>query len=102
MTDVAAVAAVNIGEAAARSGVSAKMVRHYEALGLIAGVARRNNGYRQYSERDIPHCNSSSARGISASMAEIAELVSLWQNRRHERQRQSALRRRMPRFASTH
>jgi len=83
VTDVAAVAAVNIGEAAARSGVSAKMVRHYEALGLIAGVARRNNGYRQYSERDIHTLQFiKRARDLGFSMAEIAELVSLWQNRR--------------------
>lgn len=83
VTDVTAVAAVNIGEAAARSGVSAKMVRHYEALGLIAGVARRNNGYRQYSERDIHTLQFiKRARDLGFSMAEIAELVSLWQNRR--------------------
>ncbi len=86
VTDVTAVAAVNIGEAAARSGVSAKMVRHYEALGLIAGVARRNNGYRQYSERDIHTLQFiKRARDLGFSMAEIAELVSLWQNRRRTR-----------------
>ncbi|MFO1344472.1 MAG: MerR family DNA-binding protein, partial [Burkholderiales bacterium] len=59
------------------------MVRHYEALGLIAGVARRNNGYRQYSERDIHTLQFiKRARDLGFSMAEIAELVSLWQNRR--------------------
>ena len=77
------VVAASIGEAAARSGVSAKMVRHYEALGLLAGVARRDNGYRQYGERDIHTLQFiKRARDLGFSMAEIAELVSLWQNRR--------------------
>ena len=46
-------AAVAIGTAARRAGVSARMVRHYEALGLLAPVARSDSGYRQYSDTDI-------------------------------------------------
>lgn len=74
---------VNIGSAAELSGISAKMVRHYESLGLLPRVARTDNGYRQYNEADV-HTLSfiKRARDLGFSMAEIAELVALWQNRR--------------------
>jgi MerR family copper efflux transcriptional regulator len=73
----------NIGEAAARSGVSAKMVRHYESLGLLPTVARTDSGYRQYGEREV-HTLRFIRRGrdLGFSMAEIAELLKLYQNRR--------------------
>lgn len=73
----------NIGEAAARSGVSAKMVRHYESLGLLPKVARTEAGYRQYGEGEV-HTLRFIHRGreLGFSMAEIAELLKLWQNRR--------------------
>jgi MerR family transcriptional regulator, copper efflux regulator len=74
---------VNIGEAAARSGVSAKMVRHYESLGLLPRVARTESGYRQYGEADVHTLRFiRRARDLGFSMAEIAELLKLWQNRR--------------------
>ena len=74
---------LSIGEAATQSGVSAKMIRHYEALGLLSGVARRDNGYRQYGPRDIHTLQFiKRARDLGFSMTEIAELVGLWQNRR--------------------
>jgi MerR family transcriptional regulator, copper efflux regulator len=74
---------VNIGEAANLSGVSAKMLRHYESLGLLGKVARTDSGYRQYSETEV-HTLRFIKRGrdLGFSMAEIAELVSLWHNRR--------------------
>jgi MerR family transcriptional regulator, copper efflux regulator len=74
---------VNIGDAARLSGVSAKMVRHYESLGLLPRVARTDSGYRQYSEADV-HTLRFIKRGrdLGFSMDEIAELVGLWQNRR--------------------
>lgn len=74
---------VNIGDAARLSGVSAKMVRHYESLGLLPRVARTDSGYRQYSEADV-HTLRFIKRGrdLGFSMEEIAELVGLWQNRR--------------------
>jgi Cu(I)-responsive transcriptional regulator len=73
----------NIGTAAARSGVSAKMVRHYESLGLLPPVARTDAGYRQYGEREVHTLRFiRRARELGFSMAEIAELLKLWQNRR--------------------
>lgn len=78
-----AAAFVSIGEAAQRCGVSAKMIRHYESLGLLASVARQSNGYRQYNDRDIHTLQFvKRARDLGFSMAEIAELVNLWLNRR--------------------
>jgi Cu(I)-responsive transcriptional regulator len=74
---------VNIGEAARLSGVSAKMVRHYESLGLLPRVNRTDSGYRQYSEPDVHVLRFiKRSRELGFSMDEIAELVSLWQNRR--------------------
>ena len=74
---------VNIGQAAALSSVSAKMLRHYESLGLLGRVARTDSGYRQYSQADV-HTLRFIKRGrdLGFSMAEIAELVDLWRNRR--------------------
>ncbi|MCS6765290.1 MAG: Cu(I)-responsive transcriptional regulator [Candidatus Protistobacter heckmanni] len=74
---------LNIGQAAARSGVTAKMIRHYEALGLLPKVSRTDSGYRQYGEADI-HTLSfiKRARSLGFSMAEIAALLKLWQNKR--------------------
>ncbi len=74
---------VNIGTAASLSGVSAKMVRHYESLGLLSRVVRTDSGYRQYGEADVHTLRFiKRARDLGFSMAEIAELVALWQNRR--------------------
>ncbi len=74
---------VNIGEAARRSGVSAKMVRHYEALGLLTQVHRTDSGYRQYTEPEVHTLRFiKRARDLGFSMDEIGELVGLWQNQR--------------------
>ena len=74
---------VAIGEAARLSGVSTKMVRHYESLGLLPVVARTEGGYRQYSAAEVHTLRFiKRARELGFSMAEIAELVGLWQNRR--------------------
>lgn len=73
----------NIGEAARRSGVSAKMVRHYESLGLLPSVDRTEAGYRQYTEKEVHTLRFvKRARDVGFSMAEIGELLKLWQNRR--------------------
>ncbi len=74
---------VNIGRAAALSGVSAKMVRHYESLGLLPRVDRTDSGYRQYSQAEVHTLQFiKRSRELGFSMDEIAELVGLWQNRR--------------------
>ena len=80
---MASEAIFNIGEAAARSGVSAKMVRHYESLGLLPRVLRTEAGYRQYRASEVHTLRFiRRARDLGFSMAEIAELLKLWQNRR--------------------
>jgi MerR family transcriptional regulator, copper efflux regulator len=74
---------VQIGEAAQLSGVSAKMLRHYESLGLLGRVTRTDSGYRQYSAAEVHTLRFiKRSRELGFSMAEIAELVNLWQNRR--------------------
>lgn len=78
---------VHIGQAAALSGVSAKMVRHYEALGLLAPVNRTDSGYRLYSAADVHTLRFvKRARDLGFSMADIQELVGLW----HDKARASA------------
>ena len=74
---------MNIGQAASQAGVSAKMVRHYESLGLLPKIARTDSGYRQYEDRDV-HTLRFIRRGrdLGFSMAEIADLLKLCQNRR--------------------
>jgi Cu(I)-responsive transcriptional regulator len=73
---------VAIGSAARLSRVSSKMVRHYEALGLLSPVARTDSGYRQYTEADVRTLQFiKRGRDLGFSMAEIAELVGLWHNR---------------------
>ena len=73
----------NIGQAASQSGVSAKMIRHYEALGLLPAVNRTDAGYRQYQGNEVHTLRFiRRARLLGFSMAEIAELLKLWQNKR--------------------
>jgi len=83
MTGTTGLGTWTIGEAAQRSGVSPKMLRHYEQLGLLPPVARTDAGYRLYGEREVHTLRFiRRARDLGFSMAEIAELLALWQNRR--------------------
>lgn len=83
---------LNIGDAARLSGISTKMIRHYEATGLMPKAARTFSGYRTYSETDIHTLRFiRQARNLGFSMKLIAELLSLWQNRRRPSSKVKAL-----------
>lgn len=74
---------VNIGEAASLAGVTPKMVRHYESLGLLPKVHRTDSGYRVYTDNEVHTLRFiKRSRDLGFSMAEIADLVKLWQDRR--------------------
>jgi Cu(I)-responsive transcriptional regulator len=75
----------NIGQASEATGVTAKMIRHYESLGLLGGVERTLSNYRIYSERDL-HLLRFIRRGRSLgfSMKEIEALLGLWQDSRRK------------------
>jgi MerR family transcriptional regulator, copper efflux regulator len=73
---------MKIGAAAAASGVTAKMIRHYEAIGLLRPAERRGNAYRDYGERDIHELRFiRRARRLGFSIAEIGALLTLWRDR---------------------
>ena len=73
----------NIGAASKASGVSAKMIRHYEDIGLLPKVARSFGNYRVYSANDIHVLRFiRRARDLGFSIEEIQQLLGLWQNRR--------------------
>ena len=83
---------MNIGEAAKASGVSAKMIRHYEQVSLIPAVTRTEAGYRQYGDADVHTLRFvRHARDLGFSISEIAELVGLWQNRKRPSRQVKAL-----------
>lgn len=87
MTNLATGKRFNIGEAARRSDVSAKMARHYESLGLLPTINRTDSGYRQYTEKEVHTLRFiKRSRNLGFSMIEIGELLKLWQNQRRSSQ----------------
>ncbi len=74
---------MNIGEAAKNSGISSKMIRHYEEVGLLPAPPRTESGYRQYTPTDVHTLRFiRQARDLGFSIPQISQLVGLWQNRR--------------------
>jgi Cu(I)-responsive transcriptional regulator len=74
---------MNIGEASRQSGVTAKMIRHYEALDLIRPATRTAANYRVYDDKEVHTLRFiRRARDLGFSMKEIQQLLELWQDRR--------------------
>ncbi len=72
---------MNIGKASRASGVSGRMIRHYESIGLIPPPARRDSGYRDYSDADVHRLRfAANARDLGFPIDEIRELLSLWED----------------------
>lgn len=83
---------MNIGEAAQAAGVTAKMIRHYESLGLIAQASRSDGGYRQYGPRDVSVLRFiRQSRSMGFSIKQIEQLLGLWADARRESREVMAL-----------
>ena len=73
---------MNTGAASDASGVSQRMIRHYEKIGLIPSAARRDSGYRDYSDADVHRLRFiANARDLGFPIEEIRKLLDLWSDR---------------------
>lgn len=73
---------MKIGEASTASGISERMIRHYEKIGLMPPAARRDSGYRDYDSWDVHTLTFiGRARDLGFSIDEIRKLLELWQDR---------------------
>jgi MerR family transcriptional regulator, copper efflux regulator len=73
---------MKIGAASAASGISERMIRHYEKIGLMPKAARRDSGYRDYGEADIHTLRFiGRARDAGFPIEEIRQLLTLWNDR---------------------